>query len=107
MTNAALKDNELEAIRLVGVYTARSFRIDCLIGPAKSGCRAHIMSMLLNVKVPQSKSGYNALRDGLNRLSGVTGGCIASQEEELIHWCKSIETQHGWKTDRNYGRKNA
>ena len=81
--------NQREALRLLGVYTAGRFDIWMLAGNAKAGCRAHIMSELLGVRTPQSKSGVNTLRDAFNALANAQGECIAQRESNFIGWAKA------------------
>ena len=55
-----LRPCELSTIRLVGIYTGGSFRLDRLTGPAKRSCRKHIVETLLGHKVPPALTGINA-----------------------------------------------
>src|SRR5260370_20367475 len=78
-----------EAVRLLGVYTAGRFDIWMLSGSAKASCRAHILSILLGTRVPQSKAGVTALREAFNKHANIEGDCIAAREEKFIAFCKS------------------
>jgi len=80
---------ELEALRLLGQYTAGRYTILDLAGPRKVHCRIEIMSTLTGVKTPQSKAGVNALRDALYTLfPPLTGSCRAVREDAFIELCR-------------------
>lgn len=81
--------NVNEAVRLLGAYTARQFDIWMLAGPAKASVRAHIMSALVGNRVPQSKSGVNALRDTFYTIAKPAGDCPAVREDSFIAWCRA------------------
>lgn len=85
-----ITENLREAIRLYGVYTAWQFTDFHLLGSAKASCRAHIMSALAGKRVPQSKSGINAMREALWPLMGVTGDCLAAREDDFIIRARGI-----------------
>lgn len=102
-----MNPHELEAVRLLGVYTARRFDVWALAGNAKAGCRAHVMSELFGTKMTQAKSGVNALRTAFNQLSNIKGEYIKEREDNFIAWCKEIEAAQGWDKDRYYGRRNS
>jgi hypothetical protein len=72
-----------EALKLMGVYTGGRFGAWALAGGAKASCRADIMSALAGKRIPQSKSGVNALNDALYAAVGVKGGCPAECERRL------------------------
>ena len=78
-----------EAIRLLGIYTAGRFDIWMLAGSSKASVRAHIMSVLLGTKTPQSRSGINALRSEFYSRLNITGECEAHREQAFIQACKS------------------
>jgi hypothetical protein len=78
----------MEAIRLLGAYTAGRFDIWMLSGSQKASCRAHLMSTLLGVKTPQSKSGVTALREAFYRAGNITGDCLAAKEENFLKWVR-------------------
>lgn len=78
-----------EVIQLVGTYTAGRFDIDLLIGPAKAGCRAHIMSVALGRKTPKSQSGITALRDALYGRFGITGDYGRARDRNFRDFCRS------------------
>ena len=84
----------LEAIRLLGAYTANRFDVWTIAGNARASCRAHVMSALLGRKTPQSKSGVNAINDEFHRLAGIGGGgCEAARESMFIDYCRAITAQ--------------
>ena len=100
-----MKPHELEAVRLFGMFTNRTFQIWHLSGSGNAANRATIMTLLCDVRMPQARSGVTSLRKALYKLSGVTGNCEAEQQDNLRDWCKQIESEQGWANDRNYGRK--
>jgi hypothetical protein len=100
-----MKPHELEAVRMLGVYTARTFKWVHLTGKHRAAHRAHLMSELYTVPTPQVKSGINALREKFYKLSQVSGNCRAEQDDNFIVWCKQIESEQGWADDKCYGRK--
>jgi hypothetical protein len=99
-----LTQHELEAVRMLGVYTAKTFKLVHLTGKHRAAHRAHVMSELCGVKMPQSKSGITAIREALYKLSGVTGNCEAEQQDNLREWCKQIESEQKWLESNTYGR---
>jgi hypothetical protein len=80
----------IEAVRLVGVYTAGRFQLWSLAGPAKASCRAHVASVFHGVKVPQGKAGVNALRDALYPAVGASGACEAVRAEDFAAKCRRL-----------------
>jgi hypothetical protein len=87
---AHLTPNEVEALRLLDVYTDGRFFIFSLSGSARASVRAHIMSALKGAHVPQSKAGLTALYDAFITLSGVTGTCRAAEEDNFIAWATTV-----------------
>lgn len=77
-----------EAIRVLGAYTAGRFDLWILSGNPKARARAHIMSVLMDHDMPQSKSGINAMRETFYAKLGITGECLAEREEQFIKVCK-------------------
>ena len=73
MTNKTPSTDLIEAIKLVKRGTGEHFYMWNLSGPANAKLRARIMSLLLGVKTPQSKSGINAIIAELYRQCGITG----------------------------------
>jgi len=73
-----------EAKRLFRVYTGDTGRIDALYGPAKAGCRAHILSALEGKRVPQSRAGWRVFRKAMFDLFGASGNCLAARESSLV-----------------------
>ena len=90
MTTATESTTLQQAIRTLGAYTAGRFDIWLLAGPAKASCRAHVMSDLLGVRTPQSKSGVFAIRAEFYRQAGIAGGCEAQREESFREFCRSL-----------------
>jgi hypothetical protein len=78
--------NTQEAIHWLGVYTNGHFDIWMLAGSAKASCRAHVMSVLLGVKTPQSKAGVTALREAFYQAGNIQGDCLAAKEENFLKW---------------------
>lgn len=79
-----MQQNHIEALRLLGVYTANSFDPWRLAGPAKASCRAHIMSVFNDKRTPQSKSGVTIIRSSLWGLFDLSGSCQAEREKDFI-----------------------
>ena len=93
-----MDDRMKRAIRVLGAYTAQRFDIWVLSGNAKAGCRAHVMSELLGVKTPRSKSGVNAIRQEFYSRMGIwrDGLCLAEMENEFLSLCRAeSEVTHG------------
>ena len=84
-----MNENLKQAVRLLHIYTAGHCNVWQLAGNAKASCRAHIMSVLLGAKTPQSKSGVNAMREAFYSAAGITGDCEAHREENFRAWVKS------------------
>ncbi len=84
----------VEAVRLLGIYTAGRFDAWLLAGPAKASCRAHVMSALAGQRMPQSKSGVVAIRAELYRQSAIAGcdfsgcDCEALRERAFMAFCR-------------------
>ncbi len=92
-----LTANQLEALRVLAVYTTRSEKygpsMDAwdLAGPQKASCRAHVMALLMGVpKCPQSKAGVNAIRSKLYEMLAINGGCEAERETTFKSAAKGI-----------------
>ncbi len=88
-----IHDHELrEACRIIGVYTANRFNTWALAGPARASCRAHVMSVLMGRKMPQSKSGVTAIEAELHRRAGIEmspDSCSASRQREFTNLCRA------------------
>jgi hypothetical protein len=82
----------IEAIRLLGVYTAGRFDIWLLAGQPKASCRAHIMSVLTGIKTPQRKAGVNALREAFYLAGGIEGDCLAAKEDNFLAWVREVQS---------------
>lgn len=74
--------NQLEFLRLLGVYTAGRFDVWALAGPAKASCRAHVMSALAMAKVPQSRAGVTVIWEALRCIVKPEGSCLAVLERD-------------------------
>ncbi len=90
-----MTENVLNAIRLLGVYTAGRFDIFALAGPQKASCRAHIMSTIQGRRIPQAKSGVYAIREAFFAALRPDGGCVAAQEDRFAEICRTITEQKG------------
>lgn len=86
--------NELEALRLLSVYTAGKFDIWMLSGNARASSRAHIMSALEGQKVPKSKAGVSVLRDRFYSIAEITEGCMAARQDAFVAWAIKANFQH-------------
>jgi hypothetical protein len=82
--------NLLGAIKLLGTYTAGRFDIWMLAGSSKASCRAHIMSVLHGTRIPQAKSGVNALRSALYTEAKIDGECEAHRQDNFLAYCKQV-----------------
>ena len=80
----------VDAVRVLGTYTAWRFDLWILAGNQRASCRAHVMSVLMGQKMPQSKSGVTALRAEFNQRAGITGDCPAHREENFIAFCREL-----------------
>lgn len=85
-----MSDGVKEAIRLLGVYTARRFDVYALAGPAKASCRAHIMSAIRGRRCTQRESGITVIRDALFAQCGIAGGCLAEREDNFREFCLGL-----------------
>lgn len=81
---------QLDAIRLLGVCTAYRFDPLTLSGNTKASCRAHIMSVLHDKKIPQSKNGVNAMIESLHAINPPQGDCSAAQKDNFAKWYKTV-----------------
>ena len=88
--SAFLADQTAEAVRLLGAYTAGRFEVWELAGPAKASCRAHVMSALMGRKIPQAKSGVNAILEAFFARLEIDGSCRAVQEDNFVTVCKTF-----------------
>lgn len=80
----------IEAVRVLGIYTAGSYRVWNLMGPAKATCRAHVMSALLGKRVPQARAGVNAISAELCRQFEVAEGSLSATEDRIEQLCKAV-----------------
>lgn len=82
--------DQIEAVRLLGAYTAGTYDLWSLAGPAKASCRAHIMSALQGRKVPQKESGVTMLRSAFYAVFQPPAGTLAAQETAFAEWCGRV-----------------
>lgn len=82
--------NLREALKLLGTYTAGKYDLWLLAGSSRASCRAHVMTVLMGARIPQSKAGVNALRDALYRAAGIEGDCLAEKNDKFIHFGKTM-----------------
>lgn len=87
--------NIKEAVRVLAAYTADRFDLWALAGGARASCRAHVMSVLLGRKVPQSKSGVFAMREAFYAVpefasAGDSDECAAGQDARFRAKCRAI-----------------
>lgn len=83
-----------KAVKLLGAYTAGRFDIWLLAGSSKASCRAHVMSVLIGHKVPQSKAGINAMRAAFYSAGNIQGEYEAMREENFLAWAKAVQSVH-------------
>lgn len=82
-----LTRNQLDALKLLGVYTANRFDFWVLSGRSKASCRAHIMSTFYGHRVPQAKAGVFVMEEAFTDLADtVVGGCRASRTPLFREW---------------------
>lgn len=67
-----------------------TFGLGILTGPQvrKIGARCEIIQVALGRGIKHSEAGYNNLRDVVAIALGVTGGCIAQVEAEILRLVK-------------------
>jgi hypothetical protein len=95
-----LTPNQNEALRLLGAYTAGRYDFWLLSGNTKAGCRAHIMSALAGKRMPQAKSGVNAMTAAFYDFAKPVGDCPAIREDNFRDWCVIQASQrHAAKLD--------
>lgn len=83
-------ENLKSALKVLETYTAGTFDVWRLAGPAKAGCRQHVMSELTGQKTPKAKAGVNAIKDELCRRLAVVGGCAAAKDDDLVVKARAI-----------------
>lgn len=83
-------DNLKSAIYLLNIYTGGSFDVWSLAGSSKASCRAHVMSALHGKKMPQSKSGVNALQAELFCRVDARGDYERAREKDCQIKCRGI-----------------
>ena len=80
--------NQLKALQLLKALTRDRFDIWMLAGSSNARLRAALMSELTGSKVPQSKSGVNAIRDAFYAVGNISGDCLYEQENNFIAWAR-------------------
>lgn len=80
----------LAALRLVVVYTAGRVTLWNLAGQAKAAARAAVMSELVGKRMPQSKSGVNALALELYAACGIRGRYSAQCEDRFRRFVRAV-----------------
>jgi hypothetical protein len=95
-----ISENTVEALKLVKTYAGGRFHIWNLAGNAKASCRAHIMSVLLGVKMPQIKAGMTAMAAALLDAVGAAGDCPAARESDFAAKAQAIIAANSWRSGR-------
>ncbi len=78
-----------DAAKVLVVVTDGTFDLDRLCGDRNARCRSIVMGALLDRKVPQSKAGFNALRDALYSAGSIAGDCIRNREIAFEAWIRA------------------
>ena len=80
-------DTALEKARKTLLIYTRSGDILELAGKSRARSRARVMADLMGVdKMPQSKSGVNALMHEFYRRAGIKEGTVAQMEDDFNEW---------------------
>ena len=87
-----MTDNQREALRLLGSYTAGRFDVWMLSGPANAGVRARIMALLMGIRVAKNQAGVNAMWRAFFALARAENGCYADREAQFMAWAKEQVT---------------
>ena len=84
--------NVKEIVRLLATCTANRFDLWFIAGDGGAKWRVEIMSAVVGKRVPQSKAGFNALRDALYAVPELNpgDGCRATQDSEFQAKCRKI-----------------
>jgi hypothetical protein len=77
----------LHAIRLLEMHTQGRFGLLSLAGRSNAERRAQVMSALVGTRMPQAKSGVNALRAAFYKALGIVGDGEAEREESFLFVC--------------------
>lgn len=82
----------LAATKLLGIYTADHFDFWMLAGPSKASCRAHILSVLEDKRIPQRLAGVTALQDSFFAIAKPAGNCMAAKDQSFVAWARATIT---------------
>ncbi len=80
MTQSYIESNQLDFLRLIQQNSFGSFDVYRLAGPYNAKTRARIMSALHGRKIPQAKSGVEAMRAAMFEILKPSGDCLAARE---------------------------
>ena len=80
----------LAALRLAVIYTGGRVSIWNLSGQSKAAARAAIMSELAGRRMPQSKSGVNALASEIYAACGIRGRYSAMCEDRFRRFVRAV-----------------
>lgn len=99
-----LSELERSGMHFLEVYTGGRYDINTLAGPANASRRAHIMSALYGKRIPQAKSGINAMWGAFFVIAGVDGNCIRHREDAFIEWAQTRErdTMHVYRAVHHF-----
>jgi hypothetical protein len=78
-------NNTIEAVRLLGTFTAGSFDTWRLAGPHNAGRRALVLSTLRGKKTPQSQAGVTAIRAAMYDALKIPAAGCEHEREELMY----------------------
>jgi hypothetical protein len=92
MTSVTITPDTLQAIRLLGSYTANRFDLWQLAGRAHAMRRAHVLGTLTGTKVSQAKAGITAMRTAFYARLGIVGQCEAEREENFRFVCHEADS---------------
>jgi hypothetical protein len=77
--------DRVNAHLLLGQLTDARFEVYALAGPRNAAARASLMTLLTGVKVPQAKSGVNALKAAF--YADMRGECEREKELNFLEYC--------------------
>jgi len=83
-----MRKNEIEALVKLGIATKGTFDFWRLSGKQFAGCRASLMSILLERRITQTHAGVTAMREAFQSLGAQGGGCICEREQLFARWAK-------------------
>ncbi len=82
--------NLKQAVRILDTYTESRFDPWILSGRSNAKRRAHVMSVLVGMRMPQNKSGVFALRSEFLKRAGIEGHCMADSDEQFVAFCCAL-----------------